>query len=170
MPRSSRLALYAPVCDAQYAVAVRAGTVGAYRTVSARRPPSRWHHGHPGGQEGRTLIPAGWFDMWSDATFATDPAGGGNTPASAHPTAWSKTRIWSTGRSPYDPANISAPMMLVLAEWDQDTPLYMAQEVFAKMTNSPDKRFVILGEGTHAIALEKNRMRLIREVQQFLEE
>jgi hypothetical protein len=26
-----------------------------------------------------TLIPAGWFDMWADATFATDPAGGGQT-------------------------------------------------------------------------------------------
>jgi hypothetical protein len=29
--------------------------------------------------------------------------------------------------------------------------------------------FMILGEGTHAIALEKNRRRLIREVQQSLE-
>ena len=33
----------------------------------------------------------------------------------------------------------------------------MAQDVFTKMTNSPDKRFVILGEGTHAYVLEKNR-------------
>ena len=59
--------------------------------------------------------------------------------------------------------------MLIIAERGQDTPLYMAQDVFAKMTNSPDKRFMILGEGTHAIALEKNRMRLIREVQHSLE-
>jgi len=78
--------------------------------------------------------------------------------------------IWAKGRSTYDPAQIRVPTMLVIGEWDQDTPLYMAQDVFAKMSNSPDKRFVILGEGTHAMALEKHRMRLIREVQQFLEE
>jgi erythromycin esterase-like protein len=38
------------------------------------------------------------------------------------------------------------------------------------MTNSPDKRFVILGEGTHACVLEKHRMRLIPEVRKFLAE
>lgn len=31
------------------------------------------------------------------------------------------------------------------------------------------KRYVVLGEGTHAMALEKHRMRLIREIQQLLE-
>ena len=58
--------------------------------------------------------------------------------------------------------------MLILAEWDQDTPLYMALEVFSKLTHTPDKKLVVLGEGTHAIALEKNRMKLIDEVQDFL--
>jgi hypothetical protein len=51
--------------------------------------------------------------------------------------------------------------LLILAEWDQDTPLYMAQEVFAKLTNAPYKRHVLIGEGTHAVAVEKNRMHLI---------
>jgi len=26
-----------------------------------------------------SLIPAGWFEMWADATFATDPKGAGKT-------------------------------------------------------------------------------------------
>jgi esterase/lipase len=60
--------------------------------------------------------------------------------------------------------------MLILAEWDQDTPLYMAQEIFGKLINAPYKRHVILGAGTHAIVLEKNRMDLITQVQQFLDE
>ena len=61
------------------------------------------------------------------------------------------------------------PTLLILAEWDRDTPPYMAQEVFARLTNAPYRRHVVLREGTHAIVLEKNRMNLLREVQNFLE-
>jgi len=61
------------------------------------------------------------------------------------------------------------PTMIVVAEWDRDTPPYMAQELFGLMTNTRDKRLVMLGEGTHAIVLEKNRMKLIESVQHFLE-
>ena len=57
-----------------------------------------------------------------------------------------------------------------MAEWDQDAPLYMAQEVFAQLINTPDKRYVVIGEGTHTVALEKNRMQLITQVQSFLDE
>ena len=46
----------------------------------------------------------------------------------------------------------------------------MAQELFTKLTNTPKKRHVVLDEGTHTIALEKNRMELIRQIQDFLEE
>jgi hypothetical protein len=45
----------------------------------------------------------------------------------------------------------------------------MAQDLFLRLTHTPDKRMVVLGEGTHAIALEKNRMKLIEAVQDFLE-
>ena len=46
----------------------------------------------------------------------------------------------------------------------------MAQEVFSKLVNTPYKREVVLAEGTHMIAVEKNRMELIKEVQRFLDE
>ena len=46
----------------------------------------------------------------------------------------------------------------------------MAQALFPKLTNAPYKRYVELGEGTHFIFLEKNRMELFREVQLFLDE
>jgi hypothetical protein len=41
---------------------------------------------------------------------------------------------------------------------------------FARLTNVPYKRFVEIGEGTHSIIIEKNRMRLFREVMEFLRE
>jgi hypothetical protein len=34
----------------------------------------------------------------------------------------------------------------------------------------PEKLYVMIGEGTHFVMLEKNRMELFREVQAFLDE
>jgi len=62
------------------------------------------------------------------------------------------------------------PTLVILAEWDADTPPYMAQAVFAELRNAPVKRLVVIGEGTHGVALEKNRLQLFREVQLFLKE
>jgi hypothetical protein len=58
----------------------------------------------------------------------------------------------------------------VLAEWDADTPTYMAQTLFPLMVNAEPKRLVIIGEGTHSIINERNRLQLFREVQLFLDE
>jgi pimeloyl-ACP methyl ester carboxylesterase len=165
-----RLVLYAPLYAMREAPPISG--LGAYRTVQREAARQRGIRGIPADKV-EEISPRAWFDKWFDGNLATDPQGAAQTPSVVRaPNGVVKdiAEIWSKGRSPYDPANIRVPTMLVIAEWDQDTPLYMAQDVFAKMINSPDKRFVILGEGTHAIALEKNRMRLIREVQQFLEE
>ena len=70
----------------------------------------------------------------------------------------------------WDPAKITSPVLLVLGEWDRDTPTYMAQALYPLLTNAAWKRHVVLSEGTHTILMEKNRMLLLRTVQQFLEE
>ena len=49
-------------------------------------------------------------------------------------------------------------------------PSYMLHAYFAKLMNAPYKRMVEIGEGTHTILLEKNRLQLFREVQAFLDE
>ncbi|HKG85168.1 MAG TPA: hypothetical protein VKB16_18750 [Beijerinckiaceae bacterium] len=59
--------------------------------------------------------------------------------------------------------------MLAVAEWDRDTPPYMAQNLFPLLTNAPAKQLVMFGEGTHTIIMEKNRMQLFNAVQNFLE-
>lgn len=38
------------------------------------------------------------------------------------------------------------------------------------MTGALYKRYVQIGEGTHTVIMEKNRMQLFREVQSFLDE
>ena len=46
----------------------------------------------------------------------------------------------------------------------------MAQTLYPLLTKAAWKRHVVLSEGTHTILMEKNRMLLLRTVQQFLEE
>ena len=41
---------------------------------------------------------------------------------------------------------------------------------FTKLTGAPYKRFVELGEGTHTVMLEKNRMQFFHEILGFLDE
>ena len=78
--------------------------------------------------------------------------------------------FFGAGKAYYDPAKITAPTLLVVAEWDKDAPPYMGHTLFPLMVNSPGKRFVMLAEGTHTIIMEKNRMKLFEAVQSFLDE
>jgi pimeloyl-ACP methyl ester carboxylesterase len=77
---------------------------------------------------------------------------------------------WQAGKPYYDPGRIAVPTLVVVAEWDRVNPDEGAQALFHKLPGRPDKRLVELGEGTHLIMLEKNRMALFQAVQLFLEE
>ena len=78
--------------------------------------------------------------------------------------------FFGAGNPYYDPARITVPTLLVGAEWDRDTPPYMAQTLFPLLVNSPGKRYVALAEGTHTIIMERNRLKLFEAVQAFLDE
>src|SRR5438270_6977426 len=145
---------------------------GAYRTVTMDSARDRWLKGVPEDKKA-TLIPAGWFEQWADATFATDPVGSKQNPKTLRApngTLADTKDFWPSGKPVYDPGQITVPTLIVHAEWDQDLPTPMARAVFEKLTAAPYKRFVEIGEGTHTIIMEKNRMQLFREVQTFLEE
>ena len=45
-----------------------------------------------------------------------------------------------------------------------------AQALLPQLVNTPYKRLVMIGEGTHSVIMEKNRLQLFREVQLFLDE
>ncbi len=170
-----RLVLYAPIWHRESASASLVqtnGPIGAYRTVLREAAFKRWMTGVPEDKKAQ-LIPAGWFDKWWDATLASDPQGPKqNPPALRAPngTVLDGERFWSAGKSTYDPAKITVPILLIQAEWDQDTPPYMSRALFPLFVNSPEKRYVMIGEGTHTVMMEKNRMELFREVQMFLDE
>jgi pimeloyl-ACP methyl ester carboxylesterase len=168
-----RLVLYAPVWIRQTPSLIQTGSgpLGAYRTVTREMAKQRWYAGVAEDKKA-TLIPAGWFDAWADATWATDPEGAkANPPVIRAPNGVvaDSLEFFGAGKPYYDPAKITVPTLLVDAEWDRDAPPYMAQTLFPLLVNSPDKRYVELAEGTHTIMMERNRLKLFEAVQAFLE-
>jgi len=171
--RVNKLVLYAPQWIRTTASLIQAGSkLGAYRSVSRDAAKARWLTGVPEEKKAE-LIPQGWFEAWADATLATDPVGSKQTPAvlrAPNGVLQDGREFWSAGKALYDPAGIRVPTFLAHAEWDADLPSYMLHAYFAKLTNAPYRRYVEIGEGTHTIIMEKNRMQLFQAVQQFLDE
>jgi pimeloyl-ACP methyl ester carboxylesterase len=169
----AKLVLYAPQWLRNAPSLTDSGSkLGAYRSVSRDAAKSRWLTGVTENKKA-DLIPAGWFEAWADATFATDPVGSKQTPAvlrAPNGVVQDGREYWSAGKPLYDPALIKVPTFLAHAEWDADLPNYMLYAYFEKLTNVPYKRYVQIGEGTHTVIMEKNRMQLFEAVQQFLDE
>jgi pimeloyl-ACP methyl ester carboxylesterase len=170
-----RLVLYAPVWLREGASPAAAGAtaeLGAYRFVTQAQARERWLAGVPDSAR-NTIIPAGWFEHWAGVTWATDPEGlRRNPPALRAPNGvlLDSREFWQAGRPFYDPGRITAPTLLVVGEWDRDTPPSMAFAILPLLTASPGKRLVVLGEGTHTMLMERNRGALFQAVQVFLEE
>ncbi len=169
----NRLVLYAPAWIFTTPPAIGGGgPLGAYRMVTKDSAKQRWLNGVPEDKKA-DLIPAGWFEQWADATWATDPVGSQQTPPvvrAPNGVLQDFRTYWIAGKPQYDPGNIRVPTLIIHAEWDADLPSDQARGYFAKLTNVPYKRFVEIGEGTHSIMLEKNRMQFFREIMNFLNE
>ncbi len=169
----NRLVLYAPQWLRNEPSLTDSGAkLGAYRSVAKASAKDRWLKGVPEDKKA-TLIPAGWFEQWADATWATDPVGAKQTPPvlrAPNGTVIDTREFWSAGKPVYDPSKITVPTMLVHAEWDADIPTPITAAYFLQLKNAPYKRWVEIGEGTHTVIMEKNRMQLFREVQLFLDE
>jgi pimeloyl-ACP methyl ester carboxylesterase len=169
----SHLVLYAPLWLFKSAPLIGGdGPLPAYRTVTRDSARERWLKGVAESKKA-DLIPAGWFEQWADATWATDPVGAKQTPPvlrAPNGVLADLRAYWTAEKPQYDPGDIKVPTLIIHAEWDADLPSYMAQAYFAKLTNAPYKRFVELGEGTHTIIMEKNRMQFFHEVMAFLNE
>ncbi|MCF4125155.1 alpha/beta hydrolase [Methylobacterium sp. SyP6R] len=170
----NRLVLYAPqwLSRTPSLIGAGGGALGAYRSVSRDSAKARWLKGVPEDKQA-ALIPPGWFEQWADATFATDKAGAAQAPPvlrAPNGVVADAQDYWQAGKPLYDPGEIRVPTLVIHAEWDADLPSYQAQEYFARLTRAPYRRFVELGEGTHTVMMEKNRMQFFREVAAFLTE
>jgi pimeloyl-ACP methyl ester carboxylesterase len=148
------------------------GRMGAWRAVTLAAATERWLTGVTAERQ-KDLIPPGVLDAWWSANMDADPVGAGMRPPvvrAPNGLLVDAFKYWEADTRYYDPSVIRAPVLMVVGEWDVDTPAYMAQAILTRLTSSPRKRLVIIGEGTHHLMLERNRLQMFREVQSFLDE
>jgi pimeloyl-ACP methyl ester carboxylesterase len=169
----NRLVLYAPTWIRKAPASSSPAPLGAYQAWTMEQARSRLQTGAPE-EKKKDLMPAAWFEAWSAATLATDPAGAKQTPPvvrTPNGTVQDTQEYLFAGKPLWEPSEIKAPTLIVVAEWDAlVTGVEAGEAVFGKLTNTQYKRLVQIGEGTHLVFLEKNRMHLFREVQLFLDE
>ena len=144
----------------------------AYRLVSMDTAKQRWLMGVPVDKQS-TIIPPGWYEEWVKATLASDPGGSAMTPPVLRVPngVLQDYRDYFLVEKPYyNPSDIRVPVLIIGGDLDVYTPQYMSEAIFTKLSNVPSKRRIIIGDATHSMLMERNRMLLFNEVQQFLEE
>ena len=117
------------------------------------------------------LIPAGWFEQWADATWADRSRRLEQTPPvvrAPNGRAAGLRAYWIGGKPQYDPADIRSDPARSRRVGRRPAER-SGRSYFAKLTSAPYKRFVEIGEGTHSIIMEKNRMQFFRESHEFPE-
>ena len=165
-----KLVLYAPVW---HEPGLRAPPYsGAYRTGTREQIRPFNTAGIPKDRVAE-ISPADWYDKWWQGNLATDPEGASrNPPVIRSPNGVMRdlNESWAKGKPTYDAAAVRAPTLLIMGEWDVITPPEQGLALFKRLTGARERRVIVLSEGSHSMGVEKNRMHLIREVQNFLEE
>jgi pimeloyl-ACP methyl ester carboxylesterase len=170
--RINKLVLYAPVWTPPSVGTPPPPPTTAYRSVSSEAARQRWYAGVPADKQG-ALIPAGWYEAWEKEFRESDPEGARQSPPVVRAPNGALVDIlgqWFLGKRMYEASEIRVPTMLVKAEWDADAPSSMARGLFENLKNAPYKSYTEIGEGTHSVMVEKNRMQLFRAVQAFLDD
>ncbi|CAD6550653.1 hypothetical protein LMG27952_05043 [Paraburkholderia hiiakae] len=147
-----------------------AASLPSVRSVELSDVRQRWFRGLDM-QTSETLCPSVVVSSWWHATVSADPVGSVQTPPrliAPNGVVADLLEYWAVGIPTYDPGNIKVPVMVILGEWDVDTPPEMAQELFNHLSAAPYKRMEVLGRGTHSMSLEVNRFDLYRRVGLFL--
>ena len=74
-----------------------------------------------------------------------------------------------TKRPVYDASKITVPTLIIRGDDDPTATEPDAKGLMSEI-NAPTRRYISIGNGTHFVNLEKNRLQLFREVQTFLDE
>ncbi len=143
-------------------------TPGAYRTVDAASMAKRWQTGLSDKAFAR-IVPSDVVSQWCNDVIECDPSGD-ETQVLRAPTGVMKDFLHhaSTGEPWYDPSLIQAPTQVVVGEYDIETTPAQGQQVFDLLDGDLDKRFTVIGNGTHSLLLENNRYALYSVVAGFL--
>jgi pimeloyl-ACP methyl ester carboxylesterase len=172
-----RLVLYAPVYSAKNDNWTRMladpnqpdklKKVGAYRSVTREQADKRWLEQIP--ESGREV----WrsqkvFDSWYDELLSMEPAPQANAIKAPNGVLVDLWEVFNA-RPVYDASEINVPTMVIRGDNDPTSTDEDARGLYAKLSSNI-KRYVIVGEGTHFLSLEKHAPQLFAETLLFVSE
>jgi pimeloyl-ACP methyl ester carboxylesterase len=147
-----------------------ASTLSSHRKVTFDDARRRWFRGVDA-STAEVLCPEDEVKAWWAHALTTDPVGASQMPPvlrAPNGVLADLAEYWAVGIPTYEPKSIKVPVLLILGEWDVDTPPGMAGELFRRLTEAPYKRLEVLGNGTHSMCLEVSRFELYQRVEHFL--
>jgi len=145
---------------------------GSYRTLDHDASRARLLNGVPPARV-EEIHPSEWFERWWALNLRFDPEGSRRSPAVVRaPSGVTQafTDFWARGKAPWDPTKVRAKTLVVVGEWDRNTPPENARDVHAKLVHAASRKLEVIPEATHFAVLEKNRGVLIDVVSRFLNE
>jgi pimeloyl-ACP methyl ester carboxylesterase len=143
------------------------GPLQAYRRFDVRAFHARWLESVPPHRH-EEILPPTWFERWVDIMLASDPAESGGIIRAPAGVIQDVREYWAVGRPFYDPGAITAPVLLLHAEWDLDVPQPRMAALFQRLSQARYRRWIEIGEGTHMVVMEKNRWQVLQEILNFL--
>ncbi len=112
------------------------------------------------------------LDYFVPQYLNSDPTSGGRNPATVKIPGGVTADLVdiAKGKFPYNPEKITTPTLITRGEWDAIATDKGGMWLFTSLRNAPCRRYIIIGNGTHTVQLEKERFRLFKVVEDFLEE
>jgi pimeloyl-ACP methyl ester carboxylesterase len=142
----------------------------AWRLVTVEDQYRRFIADVPPGE--RPVLSDTHFAGWAADYLASDRDSGAREPPAVKIPAGPAADIaaaWS-GALAYDPASITAPLLVVRGEWDSLTADADAAWLLDAARTAPMRRDIKIPRGTHLLHLEENRASLYGAVAAFLGE
>lgn len=137
----------------------------AYKAAPPTQPWAYWtyadalrklQNGAPAG-EAQAIFPASYRQSWERVLLASQPEAAQSSPEKFRsPTgvAVDLSQYWGSGKPLYAPESIKVPVLLLVGEWDQVTPLSNAEAILAKLKQAPHKALYVIPRATHFVAVE----------------
>jgi len=164
-----KLVLVAPLWLSNQPLRIDAGQpLTAWRQIQVDAFREAWLAGVPADRHA-SLLPPGWFEQWARVTTSTDPDAAEPGTIRAPGGAIQDVREnWLAGRPLYNPGAITAPVLLLHAEWDRDVRVDMMLDLFRRFDNAAHRRWIEIGGGTHMMLMEPGRWQAFDEIINFL--
>ena len=166
--RVARLCLFGPIAERRLKMP-EANAAGAWRLVTLAEQLARFIEDVPPGHAPMLIEPQ--LEQWGLAYLASDPAAATRMPAAVKVPAGPIADIYAawSGRLPWRPEELRAPLLVVRGDWDSVTSRADADWFLSRATHL-SRHEAHIARGTHLMHLEHSREGLFAALRRFLGE